>query len=370
MKRIGLFLLVATSSVLLVACGNNKKVSNSGSDKTELTGNDSNNSYQSLIKDGNYQVSKSSGVNQNQTNNTFNLQGFQQDLQNISKKQFSPSKYVFQEGQYISTDKAYDWLGRKSSSNPDGLNPNQPEKKVVPEYLQQIEEQDYLQPESGTNKLKGMTIGIGLNSVYYYTKEKYGAQYSKKLNDEDIEKNGKEIADKILARMRKDKATKNIPIVIALYKAAPDDSLVGGNLFAYSVNNSGDSSVKSWSKIDQKTYVLPTSGDEKIPNGNDETAFTQFKDKTQNYFPTLSGITAKAKYTNGQLSGMTISVTTQFFSYTEINSFTQYLQSAAQKYLPTGAPVEIQVGSTSGMQSYLYRGKNDKKFNVHVFTNY
>lgn len=371
MKRLGVVLLVAASSVVLVACGSGKGVgTNSGSSKTELTGNNSGSKYQSLIKDGHYQVSKSSGVDQSQTSNTFNLQGFQHGLQNISKKEFSPDKYVFQEGQYISTSTTYNWLGRKSKDNPEGLNPSQPKKKVVPEYLQQVDEQDYLEPEGGKMKLKGMTIGIGLNSVYYYTKEKYGAQYSKHLDDADIEQNGKEIANKILARMRANKDTKNIPIVIALYKAAPEDSLVGGNFIAYSVNKDGAKEVSSWNKVDEKNYVLPASDGEKLPNDNDAAAFNEFKNKAQSYFPNLSGVTAQAHYTDGSLSGMTINVTTQFYSYTEINSFTQYLQTAAQKYLPTGAPIEIQVGSTNGMQSYLYRSTNDKKFSSHVFTNY
>ncbi|WP_429971373.1 CamS family sex pheromone protein [Fructilactobacillus sp. Tb1] len=370
MKRLGVMLLVAASSVVLVACGSNGVGSNIGSSKTQLTGNGSGSNYQSLIKDGHYQVSKSSGVDQSQTSNTFNLQGFQRGLQNISKKEFSPDKYIFQEGQYISTDTTYNWLGRKTKDNPEGLNPYQPNKKIVPEYLQQIDEQDYLQQEGGKMKLKGMTIGIGLNSVYYYTKEKYGAQYSKHLTDADIEANGKEIANKVLARMRQNKDTKNIPIVIALYKAAPDDSLVGGNFIASSVNKAGEKEVGSWSKIDEKNYVLPVASGEKVPNANDEAAFNEFKNKTQGFFPNLSGITAQAHYTDGSLSAMTINVTTQFYSYTEINSFTQYLQNAAQKYLPTGTPIEIQVGSTNGVQSYLYRGKNDKKFSAHVFTNY
>ncbi|SJZ91607.1 CamS family sex pheromone protein [Fructilactobacillus lindneri] len=371
MKRLSMILMVAASSLVLVACGSNNKLgTNSGSNKTQLTGSDSSSNYQSLIKDGHYQVSKSSGVDDQQTSNQFNLQGFQHGLLDISKKEFSPDKYVFQEGQEISTETTQNWLGRKSKDNPDGLNPEQPKKKVVPEYLQQIDEQDYLQPEGGKMKLKGMTVGLGLNSIYYYTKEKYGAQYSKKLDSAEIEKQGKELANIVLARLRKQKDLKNIPIVIALYKAAPDDSLVGGNFFAYSVNNPGSDSVSSWNKIDQKNYVFPTTNGEKAPNANDETAFNQFKEKAQSYFPNLSGITAQAQYTNGSLTGMHIDVTTQFYSYTEINSFTQYLQTSAEKYLPQNTPIEINVGSTNGVQSYLSRSKNAKKFSAHVFNNY
>ncbi|WP_369403767.1 CamS family sex pheromone protein [Fructilactobacillus florum] len=203
-RRISILAIAAASTVLLVGCGNRNKIStNSGSQKTQLTGSNSNNDYQSLIKDGHYQVSKAAGINGQQTSNQFNLQGFQRGLLEISKQNFSPDKYIFQEGQQLSATTVQNWVGRKTDDNPDGLNPNQPKDKVVPEYLQQIEEQDFLQTVDGKTELKGMTIGVGLNSVYYYTKEKYGAQYSKNLTDAEIESNGKEIANQILARLRK-----------------------------------------------------------------------------------------------------------------------------------------------------------------------
>ncbi|WP_420842968.1 CamS family sex pheromone protein [Fructilactobacillus carniphilus] len=371
MKKVGIGIMLAVSAVVLAACGNqNKMSSNSGSTKTELTGSNSSENYQSVIQDGHYQTSKSSGVNEQQTSNQFNLEGFQHGLLDISKKEFAPSKYVFQEGQQISTEQTYNWLGRKTKDNPDGLNPEQPDKKVVPEYLQQIDEQDFLQQTGGKLQLKGMTIGLGLNSVYYYTKEKYGAQYSKKLSDDEIQAKGKEMANEVLKRMREKPETKDIPIVIALYKAAPDDSLVGGNFFAYSMNRTGSKSVDTWNKIDQKNYVFPTAGNEKVPNANDESAFEQFKNKAQSYFPNLSGVTAQAQYTDGTLTGMHVNITTQFYSYTEINSFTQYLQTAAQKYLPRNVPIEITVGSTNGVQSYLNRDRDARKFTTHVFNNY
>ena len=36
-------------------------------------------------------------------------------------------------------------------------------------------------------KIKGITIGLAMNSVYYYQKEKDGETYSKSLDNKEIE---------------------------------------------------------------------------------------------------------------------------------------------------------------------------------------
>ncbi len=161
-----------------------------------------------------------------------------------------------------------------------------------------------------------------------------------------------------------------MPIVIALYRQASDDSLVGGNFFAYSVNKNGTTKVKSWEKLNQKSYVFPIADSQTSPNTNDTTSFDNFKNEVEDFFPNLSGVTAQAQYTNNQLDGMNVNITTQFYSQTEIISFTQFLQTAAQKYLPAKVPIDIQVSSTEGVQSFLSRSENGKKFTTHVFNSY
>ncbi|GLB46643.1 CamS family sex pheromone protein [Philodulcilactobacillus myokoensis] len=371
MKKLKLILAVAFSSLLLAACGNLNGMlsggSKSSSATTQLTGQANHGDYQSVIKNGRYLTSKSRGVNIQQNDNQFNLKSFENGLLDVSKKQFPTNKYIFQEGQYISTNEAYKWLGRKSKSNPQGLNPSGKDTKV-PLYLQQLDEQDFLVQNGNSLKLKGMTVGLGINSVYYYTKEKYGSTYQMNLNDEKIKQIGKAMASQILKRLRSNSKLKNIPIVIALYKQAPDDSLVGGNFFAYSSNNG--SNINSWNSINEKNYVFPIQSGSKGPNNNDQSEFTNFKNDVQSFFPNLNGVTAQAHYVDGSLSGMHISITTQFYSQTEITSFTQYLKTAAQKYLPKNIPIDISVNSSEGTESFLSRSSSSNSFTYHVFNSY
>lgn len=370
---------MAVCGLFLSACGNLGSSSGTSSTTTskgtQLTGQAASGDYQSVIKNGRYVTSKARGVNVSQNDNQYNLKSFESGLLTVSKKVYSPSKYVFEEGQYLTTNTVQNWLGRKSKSNPTGLNPVNNGKTGAntrnPIYLQQMEEQDYMKENGKKLSLSGITIGLGLNSVDYYEKTKFGATYETHISNAEIKQQGEKIANQVLARLRKKAALKNVPITIALYKQAATDSLVGGSFFSYSVNKAGSTSVGSWKAISEKSYVYPTtSSSASVGNSNDESSFENFKTQIQNYFPNLSGVTAQAHYTDKQLSGMNVNITTQFYSETEIISFTQYLQQAAQKYLPSGAPIDITVKSSEGVQSFLSRDTGDKKFTSHVFDSY
>ena len=357
---------VLLATLVLASCG---KSSSKGNYTT--TGSSSG-TYQGVIKGGRYRTSKARGVNTSQNNNQYNLKSFENGLTEVSKRVFSTKNYIFQEGQYLSSDTIESWLGRKSSSNPNGLNPKQGKKSNPnPEYVQQIEEQDYMTESGNSLKLKGMTIGIGINSEYRYQKKTDGPYYTKKISDAEVEQQGKIAAAKILKRLRQRKALKNIPIVIALYKQAPDDSLVGGTFFAYS-NNKGKT-VSSWTKLNYRNAVLPKASAETSENSgssSDNDSFSNFKSQVQNFFPNLSGVTAQAQYHNGNLSGMHITITTQFYSQSEITSFTQYIARAAKRYLPHGIPIDIKIQSDSEMQSVVYRNSGSDNFQSHVFNSY
>ena len=106
-----------------------------------------------------------------------------------------------------------------------GLNPShdgetKPEKiaESSPAYLSNILEQDFYDTNDTKGKtIKGITIGLAMNSVYYYQKEKDGETYSKSLDNKEIEKQGKAMAQELLTRLRANKDLKNIPIHFAIY---------------------------------------------------------------------------------------------------------------------------------------------------------
>lgn len=379
----GLLLLMGLVGLVLTACGNlqNADLSGSSSSNTtaskssayQITGTTDGSQYSALLSDGKYKVSSSRGLTVDQNSNNFNVASFEDGLTTISKQQFAPDKYAFQEGQYIARTTANSWLKRKSSSNADGLNPEDnkqtdPDKRN-PIYLQQILEQDYLVHSGNSYKLDGMAIGLGMNSIDYYQKVQYGATFKTTISRADQEKQGKEMAQKILARLRQKKELANVTIVFGLYEQAANDSLVGGTYFAQAVSKSG-TTISDWTSLKQENGVLPVVNNEKPINGGDSDSFNNFKSKIQSFFPNLSGVTAQVHYENDSLKGMKIKITTQFFGENEIRSFTQYVGTAASRYLPANVPIEITISSVNGMQAFLNRDSGEKDFYSHVFSSY
>jgi len=380
-KRLRIWIALAAVPLFLAACGNlNSSSMSSGSGSTnsggtQLTGQSTDGDYEGVIKSGHYQTSKSRGVTNSQdSGNTYNVKSFENGMLGVSKNVFSTKKYVFQEGQYLKTSTVQNWLDRKSKSNPDGLNPasngsTSPTKRN-PVYIQALEEQDYMIQKNNKLSLGGITVGIAVNSVDYYKKTQYGATFETKITKAEGEAYAKKAANTVLQRLRKQSGLKNVPIVIAVYRQASNDSLVGGSFLSYSENKAGSTSVSSWKALDEKNYVFPIESGSSSPNSNDESSFTNFKNEVENFFPNLSGVTAQAHYNGKTLTGMHVNITTQFYSQTEIINFTQYLQTAAQKYLPSSVPIDITVSSTDGVQSFLSRASGEKKFSSHVFNSY
>ena len=367
LKKVTVGVALLMSTLVLASCGFGHKSSKKYSTTGSLSG-----TYQGVIKGGHYKTSKARGVNVTQNSNPYNLKSFESGLTQVSKRVFSTKNYIFQEGQYLDTSTIENWLGRKSKSNPEGLNPAQGKKSDPnPEYIQQIEEQDYMQESGNSMKLHGVTIGIGINSEYNYQKKTDGPNFTKKISDEEVKRQGEIAAQKVLTRLRKKKALRNVPIVIALYKQAPDDSLVGGSFFAYSKNNGNK--ISSWHKLNYRTAVLPKANgtdQETKSDQADNDSFSNFKSQVQSFFPNLSGVTAQAQYNGDSLTGLHITITTQFYSQTEITSFTQYIARAARKYLPSGIPIDIKIQSSSEMQAVVYRNSGSDKFQTHVFDSY
>ena len=383
MKKIKLGLMLSFSLVVLSACGNVASSSgtsgiskNNSSSGYQTTGQTSNSNYEGVIKNGKYLTSKSRGVALTQNENVLNLKSFESGLLDLSKDQFATDSYIFQEGQYLSKETIQGWLARESSSNKEGLNPKSNgktgETSRNPMYVQQVEEQDFMTKKGNKIALSGISLGIGMNSVDYYQKEQYGAQYKTEISDATMREKGKEAANKVIARLRKTNGVSDsVPIMVAMYKQAPNDSLVGGSFYAYAVNKNGKTTIDNWKDISINSYTFPTTSSATTPNTNDETTFTNFKTEVQSFFPNLAGVTAQVQYKNKAITGMHINITSQFYSETEIVSFTQYLATTAAKYLASGIPIDITVkGSDGTIQSFLAKSAKDSSYYTHVFTSY
>src|SRR5699024_10434496 len=116
----------------------------------------------------------------------------------ISQSQFSVDQYYFQEGQKLPLETVKAWLGRKSDSNPKGLNPaagdSEEEQLANPIIFQQVAEYDFIDKDS--QKLGGISLGIALNKVYYV------GDQSTEIDQETMIQKGKETASELIKQIR------------------------------------------------------------------------------------------------------------------------------------------------------------------------
>ena len=377
-KKLWLFISSAILVLILAACGNidDSASTASSSGKTtnsvQTTGQVSKSEYAGVIKNGHYLTSKARGLTANRNSNSLNITSFENGLLEVSKDYYSTSNYIFQEGQYLSSAKLTNWLGRKSKTNPTGLNPKDNGKKNSsrnPIYVQSIEEQDFMQKNGNNLELKGITIGIAMNTVDYYEKVKYGATYQQDISTKERVAYGKKVAKLIVERMRKIKnISKNVPITVAMYKQAANDSLVGGSFYAKTQTTSDK--IEKWESMKVENKVFPEISSSSDYASNDNKSFENFQSQIENYFPTISDVTAQAKYINKKIAGEQVTITTQFYSETEIISFTNFVAQVAPKFLPSGVPVNITINSSNGIQAYLSRSSSQRTFRSHIFSSY
>lgn len=378
MKKKLLLIFSAFLLVFLTGCGNlkNSDLANNATTTTKkktyqttATGSDN---YNVLLKDGVYQTSKIAGMTATNNGNSVDLNNLESGLIQFSLTQFSNDKYVFQEGQQLSRKTVNAWLTRyNKDSNKLGLNPEDNGQtdadKRNPIYLEQIIEGDFLTTDNNNGyQLAGISLGLAMNSVDYYTKETDGPQFKTEISREKQLAQGKEMANQIVKRLRAQKEYQDIPITIGIFSKTAADSLVGGSYLAYGTSAAKTTEIKDYTTVNEKSQVLPTVGDATPISSKDAEAFANFKEEIESYFPQISGVIGKVKYQDDKLARFDITVNTQFFGYEQINSFSKLTLSAAKKFLPSNVPVEIIIQSVNDSQAVIFKNDADSEYQLHV----
>ena len=328
--------------------------------------------------------SKTRGLVVSNLQSRYDVNEFETGLMRVASDQFSPDKYVFQEGQYLERETVSSWLNRKfteeqlearkmSEEQNIGLNPlnegtgtieEQNEKNPI--YLAHILEHNYLIKNENTVKLDGMVIGLALNSVHYYQKEKYGPTFQQNIDHAKLAEEGKKIGQEIMKRIRGIKGLEDIPVTIALFEQKGKNSVVPGNFFAYARASKGSSALSDWKDIKEEYALFPSSDAEKA-HRDDLAFFLRFKDGIEQYFPNYNGIIGRAFYKNDQLIDLTIDIPIQLYGEAEVIGFTQWATSLVMDHFPDYIKVEVNVTSVNGAEALIVKNAGDKEPFVHIY---
>lgn len=400
MKRT--FVLLISLLLILTACGN--KDEQDKSDKNESSNKTDSNNVKQIATDKDVQgddyrmilpfkESQARGLLQQNMASGYNGEDFEDGLLKQSKEVFPTDKYLYQDGQYLDKDTINSYLDpkytkseidkmsgdekeEKNANENLGLNPSRngekDEKKIAeksPAYLSNILEQDfYSNRDTEGKKIKGMTIGLAMNSVYYYQKEKDGETFSKKLDRAKVEKEGKRMSDEILSRLRENKALKDIPIHFAIYIQSGEDEIIPGEFVAGATADDGQTRINNWKSIDEKTVLLPSQEagdlDEDLNNN-----FKQFNDNLQSYFTNFTQAVGKAKFVNKKPKQVSIDLPIDYYGKAELTGITQYVTEQADKYFSNIDEYEIHIKDGNNARALITKTKDDKKPQVHIYKN-
>ncbi|KAA9302238.1 MULTISPECIES: CamS family sex pheromone protein [Aerococcus] len=325
------------------------------------------NHYPAAIEEGHYKMSESRGLMARPTSEA-NMRNFEEGLYRIAEGQFSTEEYYFQEGQLITREMANQWLGAKTEDNPEGLNPeasaSDKREDYQPKYLNSILEYNFMKKDDEDNyKLEGVTIGLALNSEDTFSN---GESQEKIAIDKDQAlEHGKQIAEEVVARIRKDKKYAKLPIQVALFYNGPTDSLAGGAYAAEVVSVAG-TAFSDWENYDTQNHAL---GVDSGAAEEDNVAFARFTSEVEDFFPRLSGISGVGTYEEGRLSQIDIEINTQFDGYSEIIALVQHTMNTANTIFRNNrGAITIRVEGPSGMRAIMERQAGENNFTYEMIS--
>lgn len=344
--------------------------------------NISDNYYRTILP---FEPGEARGMTVSNINTRYDINEFETGLMRIAQHSFDPKTYLFREGQEIKRNTVRLWLNRKftaqqltdrkmKESDNIGLNPvleNTGDFKTdnnnSPIYLAHLLEHDYLikGENDDTVRLGGVVIGLALNSVYYYEDDQ-DRVFEKTIDFAVMEREGKKIAQEVLTRLRAIKGLKDVPITIALFEQKSSSSVVPGTFFTYTNVNKGSSTIDNWEPVNEKYFLFPST-DAQEKHRDDVTAFLNFKQDVEEYFPNFNGVIGRAFYVGDQFHELEISIPIQFYGKSEAIGFVQYVTGLVLEHFPKYISVSVSVTSVSGPEALIVRKANEAEPFVHIY---
>lgn len=392
-------LVIVGLSLVLVGCGPDDNEPSSSKDNTSTQNDVKQIATDKNVQGDNYRTilpfkeSQARGLTQENMANTYNGEDFETGLLNISKQVFPTDDYLYQDGQFLDkkTIQAYlepkltkselDKMSdkekeeRKATENL-GLNPSvhgeTDEEKIAknsPQVLSNILEQNfYDNGDTSGKKLKGMTIGLAMNQVYYYQKEKYGETFSVDLDKKKVEKQGQEMAEEMLSRLRENEKLKDIPITFAIYMQSGKDQITPGAFVSYATSEENGEALKEWNTVNEQTVLVP-SRDAADLNEQFNSNFRDFNHSLQSYFTNFTQAVGKAKFKDKKLQSLTVDLPIDYYGKAELIGITQYVTQLAEKDFGDVEEYEIHIKDGNESRALITKTKDDKEPKVHIYNN-
>ena len=342
--------------------------------------------YRSVVP---YELSPARGLSSTNLVSSYNVEEFEKGLFSISQNVFPTNEYIFREGQIISEEMVRGYLSRQYTSEELeemdesellgsdafsnlGLNPStngETDPEVIAEeaplYLSHILEQNYLKEDAeGNLSFDGITIGLAMNSIYYYQTEQYGQTQERALDLETVEEKGEEMAAEILTRIRANDQYVDKEIVFAIFIQSGDTDIVPGNFVSQAVVAPGENTIESFSDIDVQNILLP-SGEAAEISEEVNSEYQNFNKDLSSYFDSFTTSVGRGKFRDGTLDSLTVEIPIEYNSRGEMIGMSQFVRDLVDDHF-TGTDVEVEIKDKSQVYSVITR-KGEGQTNLYIF---
>lgn len=326
--------------------------------------------YQSVIP---YELSPSRGLTSSNMVSTYNIESFEAGLLEHSKEVFSVDDYYFREGQVFTNDIVRGYLSRSfSESEIDamsdeeresrgafsnmGLNPSvqgETDEAVIaentPRYLSHILEQNYMvQNEEDEFELRGMTIGLALNSEHLYRRENSSSVQSVAINESDSIDFAEGAIVEILERLRANEMYDDVDILFAVYIQSGRYDIVPGKFVMTAFSPGGTDDIESFDSVEEEYELLPSTG-ETVVSDAINAEYRNFNTRLTEYFDNFSQTIGLARFRDNQFDQLNIEIPIDYTSRSEVVAMAQHVKDIL---LNSFDGVEIEVLISSAHETY------------------
>ncbi len=116
--------------------------------------------------------------------------------------------------------------------------------------------------------------------------------------------------------------------------------------------------------MDEQYVLFPSANNDERYRETD-TAFRNFKQAIDDYFPSFVNVIGRGFYTNSTLNSLQIEIPIQFFGKSETIGFMQYLTGLITDYLPN-VQIEVSVTSINGPEALIVKEAGEEPY-VHIY---
>lgn len=387
-RKSKLMILCIVGILAMSGCSN---ASNATSNTVQLTKPLSDTEYRIVVSDTKTNPDLTHEQNQLQslmgvqlgTSNSVDVYEFERGLTETSKEYYSPKDYYFQKATFLRYNTVRNWLQRKLSDKEaqekklqdptfvdTGLNPSSDDvikaedgSTFAPYYLSYIYGQNYVQSEGNDLKVKGISIGLALNSSQKYV-SKDTSEKIHVFSQSELTKFAQEAAAKIVNNIRQQDAFRNVPIVLSVYQTNSATNFVAGGHFlkAYA---KGSEALGNFTPISQRNVLIINQGsiDKNIRSIDDtfSSNFLEFQQSIQTTYPSVTGVTGTARIVDNKIEKIQMSINITSGSQMEVEAVKQYVEKAQeQNFNNINFPIETQLKLHGNLQFILLKQPGEK----------